>query len=92
MYLVHHHPPGVHPSVHSTSYKHTQGETVIAIRAPQGTTLEVPDPDEGMQDGERRYEVQLMSRNGPVDIFLVKNPSTEGVSWIKQSTHACPFW
>ena len=25
-----------------------QGETLIAIKAPSGTTLEVPDPDEGM--------------------------------------------
>lgn len=49
-------------------------QTVIAIRAPQGTTLEVPDPDEGMANGERRYQIQLVSSNGPVDIYLVNAP------------------
>lgn len=49
-------------------------QTVIAIRAPQGTTLEVPDPDEGMQDGNRKFQVQLNSTNGPVDIYLVSTP------------------
>jgi transcription factor E2F3 len=27
-----------------------QNETLIAIKAPHGTTLEVPDPDEVVQD------------------------------------------
>ena len=29
-------------------------DTVIAIKAPSGTTLEVPDPDEGMEYPQRR--------------------------------------
>lgn len=41
---------------------------------PTGTTLEVPDPDEGMENGERKYQIQLISHNGPVDIFLVNAP------------------
>jgi hypothetical protein len=49
-------------------------QTVIAIRAPQGTTLEVPDPDEGMPEGARKFQVQLNSTNGPVDIYLVSAP------------------
>jgi len=49
-------------------------QTVIAIRAPQGTTLEVPDPDEGMPEGDRKFQVQLNSTNGPVDIYLVTTP------------------
>lgn len=33
----------------------TANDTVFAVKAPQGTTLEVPDPDEGLATGERRY-------------------------------------
>lgn len=39
-----------------------KSETVIGIRAPTGTSLEVPDPDQGMRDGERRYEMYLNSK------------------------------
>lgn len=48
-----------------------QGKTLIAIKAPAGTTLEVPDPDEGMEFPERRYEMFLKSDAGPIDVFLV---------------------
>ena len=38
----------------------TGTDTVFAVTAPQGTTLEIPDPDEGFELGtERRY------RQGP---------------------------
>lgn len=46
-------------------------DTVIAIKAPSGTTLEVPDPDEGMQSPQRRYQIYLKSHAGPVEVFLV---------------------
>lgn len=48
-----------------------QQNTVMAIRAPQGTTLEVPDPDEGMPEGERRYQIYLKSPKGPIDVYVV---------------------
>lgn len=44
-----------------------------------GTTLEVPDPDEGMIDGERKYQIQLVSHQGPVDIYLVNAPPNPDV-------------
>lgn len=47
------------------------GETLIAIKAPPGTELEVPDPDDGMPYGERRYEIFLKSSSGPIDCLLV---------------------
>lgn len=37
----------------------TANETVFAVKAPQGTTLEVPDPDEGLASGQRRYRYHL---------------------------------
>lgn len=36
-------------------------QSVMAIKAPPGTTLEVPDPDEGMPAGKRRYQIFLKS-------------------------------
>lgn len=48
-----------------------RGDTLIAIKAPPGTELEVPDPDEGMPYGERRYQIFLKSNAGPIDCLLV---------------------
>ncbi|XWS43359.1 hypothetical protein CRYUN_Cryun16bG0096300 [Craigia yunnanensis] len=48
-----------------------QNETLIAIKAPHGTTLEVPDPDESVDYPQRRYRIILRSRMGPIDVYLV---------------------
>ncbi|XVF46979.1 hypothetical protein PTKIN_Ptkin03bG0072300 [Pterospermum kingtungense] len=49
-----------------------QNETLIAIKAPHGTTLEVPDPDEqAVEYPERRYRIVLRSSMGPIDVYLV---------------------
>lgn len=48
-----------------------KGDTLIAIKAPPGTELEVPDPDEGMPYGERRFQIFLKSTGGPIDCLLV---------------------
>ena len=53
-------------------------DTVIAIKAPSGTTLEVPDPDEGMEYPQRRYQIYLKSHTGPVEVFLVSSADGEG--------------
>lgn len=51
-------------------------DTLLAVKAPYGSTLEVPDPDEGMPPGRRRYEIQLSSRSGPIDVYLIQdNPA-----------------
>lgn len=44
---------------------------MVAVRAPHGTTLEVPDPDEGMEYPKKRYQIFLKSTSGPVEVFLV---------------------
>ena len=41
-------------------------DTVIGIRAPIGTNLEVPDPDQGMRPGMRRYQMYLSSAGAAV--------------------------
>ncbi|CAK7329139.1 unnamed protein product [Dovyalis caffra] len=48
-----------------------QNETLIAIKAPHGTTLEVPDPDEAVEYPQRRYRIVLRSTMGPIDVYLV---------------------
>jgi len=56
------------------------GETLIAIKAPSGTTLEVPDPDEGMQPPHRRYQIFLKSSGGPIDVYLVSQHDEDDTS------------
>ncbi|KAL1495839.1 hypothetical protein AB1Y20_016699 [Prymnesium parvum] len=51
--------------------------TVIAIKAPSGSTLEVPDPDEGMTYPQRRYQIFLKSTMGPVEVVLVSTADGE---------------
>ncbi|XP_052481902.1 transcription factor E2FB isoform X5 [Gossypium raimondii] len=49
-----------------------QNEMLIAIKAPHGTTLDVPDPDEQDDDSlQRRYRIVLRSSIGPIDVYLV---------------------
>ncbi|XP_078430582.1 E2F transcription factor 3 isoform X2 [Wolffia australiana] len=48
-----------------------QNETLIAIKAPHGTTLEVPDPDEAVDYPQRRYRIVLRSTMGAIDVYLV---------------------
>ncbi|NXY49652.1 E2F4 factor, partial [Ceuthmochares aereus] len=46
-----------------------RGDTLLAIRAPSGTRLEVPVP-EGL-NGQKKYQIQLKSTSGPIDVLLV---------------------
>ncbi|KAA8514969.1 hypothetical protein F0562_018244 [Nyssa sinensis] len=48
-----------------------EDETLIAIKAPHGTTLKVPDPDEAVDYPQRRYRIVLRSTMGPIDVYLV---------------------
>ncbi|KAM3828943.1 transcription factor E2F4 isoform 1-T1 [Vipera latastei] len=45
------------------------GDTLLAIRAPSGTQLEVPIP-EGL-NGQRKYQIHLKSSSGSIDVLLV---------------------
>jgi len=42
-----------------------RSDTVIGIRAPSGTSLEVPDPEQGMPQHRRRFEIYLTSPKVP---------------------------
>ncbi|KAI4546733.1 hypothetical protein MG293_003288 [Ovis ammon polii] len=45
------------------------GDTLLAIRAPAGTSLEVPIP-EGL-NGQKKYQIHLKSLSGPIEVLLV---------------------
>lgn len=40
------------------------------------TARQVPDPDEGMPEGERRYQIYLKSPAGPIDVYVVSQVGT----------------
>jgi len=55
-------------------------DTIIAIRAPAGTTLDVPDPEEGQRgkNRERKYQMYLKSPSDKVDVFLIQYGDDRG--------------
>ncbi|GMH12180.1 hypothetical protein Nepgr_014021 [Nepenthes gracilis] len=65
-----------------------QNETLIVIKAPHGTTLEVPDPNDAVDYSQRRYRIVLRSTMGPVDVYLVSQ--IEGKFEEKNATGALP--
>jgi len=55
-----------------------KNERVLAIRAPMGTTLEVPDPyDNSLEAGKRVYQIFLKSPQGAIDVFLVNTDNSQ---------------
>ncbi|XP_027094734.2 transcription factor E2FC-like [Coffea arabica] len=50
-----------------------RNKTVIAVKAPHASTLEVPDPDEDIGFSERQYKLILRSTTGPIDLYLLSN-------------------
>lgn len=50
------------------------GETIIALRAPPGTDLEVPDPH---STGTAKYQLRLRSPLAPIEVFLVDRADKE---------------
>jgi hypothetical protein len=41
-----------------------------------------------MPPGQRRYEVQLSSKSGPIDVFLIQDPNTASSSSNSKATEA----
>ncbi|KAJ8538275.1 hypothetical protein K7X08_014815 [Anisodus acutangulus] len=54
-----------------TSLPHFRDKTVIAIKAPYASSIEVPDPCEELDFSERQYRLVLRSTTGPIDLFLL---------------------
>ena len=50
------------------------GQTVLAIKAPHGSTLEVPNPHEDLETGLNRYQIHVRSSGGPIECMIVNGP------------------
>ncbi|KAJ4964421.1 hypothetical protein NE237_024360 [Protea cynaroides] len=48
-----------------------QNHTLIAIKAPQASSLEVPDPDEDDDYQHRQFRIIVRSTTGPIDLYLL---------------------
>ncbi|KAL3505390.1 hypothetical protein ACH5RR_035231 [Cinchona calisaya] len=48
-----------------------RNSTVIAVKAPRASTVEVPDPDEDFGFPERQYRLMVRSSTGPIDLYLL---------------------
>ncbi|XVF63700.1 hypothetical protein PTKIN_Ptkin09bG0107800 [Pterospermum kingtungense] len=48
-----------------------RNQTVFAIKAPENTYIEVPDPDEDIGFLQRQYKMIVRSHNGPIDLYLL---------------------
>ncbi|KAG2314353.1 hypothetical protein Bca52824_017475 [Brassica carinata] len=54
-----------------TSLPCFQNKTLLAIKAPTASCIEVPDPDEVMSFPQRQYRMVIRSRMGPIDVYLL---------------------
>nr|XP_046241757.1 transcription factor E2F4-like [Scatophagus argus]XP_046241766.1 transcription factor E2F4-like [Scatophagus argus] len=50
------------------------GHTLLAVRAPSGTQLDVPIP-KAVQNCPAKYQIHLKSINGPIDVVLLNKHS-----------------
>ena len=65
-------------------------ETLLAIRAPPGTSLEVPDPETFPPNEQERYQVYLTSRTGEILVYVISNGKPELVDEPRvYSTNSC---
>ncbi|KAK9266188.1 hypothetical protein L1049_025752 [Liquidambar formosana] len=48
-----------------------QNQTLIAVKAPQASYVEVPDPDEDISFPERQFRIIIRSTTGPIDLYLL---------------------
>uniref|UniRef100_A0A3Q3EH79 E2F transcription factor CC-MB domain-containing protein n=1 Tax=Kryptolebias marmoratus TaxID=37003 RepID=A0A3Q3EH79_KRYMA len=56
-----------YPFVYVCGIQSLKGQTVIVIKAPAETKVQVPHPEESLQ-------VHIRSTNGPIEVFLCSDP------------------
>ncbi|XP_037537287.1 transcription factor E2F5 [Nematolebias whitei] len=57
------------------------GDTLLAVMAPSGTQLEVPLP-EMCKSGQKKYQVNLRSHSGPIQVLLINRDSGSTVPMV----------
>ncbi|XP_022144160.1 transcription factor E2FC-like [Momordica charantia] len=50
-----------------------KNQTLIAVKAPQASCIEVPDPDEEACFSERQCRMIIKSTTGPISLYLLRN-------------------
>ncbi|KAK1441051.1 hypothetical protein QVD17_06887 [Tagetes erecta] len=48
-----------------------KNQTLIAIRAPHASSIEVPDPDQDNGFSQKQYRLIVRSHTGPIDMYLI---------------------
>lgn len=62
-----------------------KNKTLIAIKAPRASTVEVPDPDEDISFPQRQFRLVVRSSTGPIDLYLLsKNGGQDEDVTVKQ--------
>ncbi|WOG97780.1 hypothetical protein DCAR_0417121 [Daucus carota subsp. sativus] len=59
------------------SLPHFKNQTVMVIKAPHASYVEVPDPDEG-NFARKEYRLLVRSTTGPINLFLLSKHDGEG--------------
>ncbi|KAG6585546.1 Transcription factor E2FC, partial [Cucurbita argyrosperma subsp. sororia] len=54
-----------------------KNQTLIAVKAPQASYIEVPDPDEEACFSERQCRLIIKSTTGPIDLYLLRTEKQE---------------
>lgn len=54
-------------------------ETLLAIRAPPGTSLEVPDPLSLAAEEPEKYQIYLHSDSGEILVYVISDDHTQEV-------------
>ncbi|KAI3518037.1 hypothetical protein L1887_06384 [Cichorium endivia] len=75
-----------------------ENQTLIAIRAPRGSCIEVPDPDQDYGYSQKQFKLILRSHTAPIDLYLISEfeeqrkscneTAQEGGSHISNSTNS----
>lgn len=71
-----------------------QNQTLIAIKAPPASYIEVPDPDEDISFPQRQYKMIIRSTTGPIDLYLLSKyeSKAEEVTLRQAKTPDSPAW
>ncbi|CAI9270483.1 unnamed protein product [Lactuca saligna] len=67
-----------------------ENETLIAVRAPHGSSIEVPDPDQDYGFSQKQFKLIIRSHTAPIDLYLIsesfKESTQEGGSHINKNS------
>ena len=62
------------------------GDTVLAVRAPSGTQLEVPQPEVEPGSGKRRCQIHLKTEKGQIAVVLIEDGERDSITVQVQCT------